>query len=43
MKFISRLERSIPNEWVLTAIITAIGFLAFNAKVFVNESYNFFF
>jgi hypothetical protein len=39
MKFISRLERSIPDEWVITAIITAIGSLAFNAEVFVNESY----
>lgn len=35
-----REERSIPNEWILTAIVTSVGSLAFNTRVAVNETFS---
>ena len=37
--FLIRLSRSIPNEWIITAILTSIGALAYNTGVQVTEDF----
>ena len=36
---IFRLSRSIPEEWIITAIITSVGALAHNTAVKVTENF----
>lgn len=35
-----RNERSIPNEWALTSVLTSVASLGYNTHVCVNKTFN---